>query len=163
MQFDTAKIITTIKSMTKNPKLRTPEIVYMSSSVIPVSGKNATFNFTKLGSTNALQSSLSPLFSDASLKNYVGDCLGTSTVYFVNLTAQNKYSSMVTRVFKLPKGDIGVSHAPYLQKMAGVYDIPNNTIEIAPIVYGTGAYLNVRGFVAIAVGPSTIKMIMIFV
>ena len=67
MQFDTAKIITTIKSMTKNPKLRTPEIVYMSSSIIPVSGKNTTFNFTTLGSTNALPSSLSPLFSDAAL------------------------------------------------------------------------------------------------
>jgi len=163
MQFDATKIIKTIKTMTKNPKLGTPEIVYMSSSTIPVSGKNATFNLTTLGSTNALQSSLSPLFNDASLKNYVGDCLGTSTVYFVNLTAQNKYSSMVTRVFKLPKGDIGVSHAPYLQKIANTYDIPNNTIEIAPIVYGTGAYLNVRGFVAIAVGPSTTKMILVFV
>jgi len=162
MQFNATKIIAAVKTMTKNPKLTAPEIVYMSSSTIPVSGKMATFNFTTLGSTNALQSSLSPLFTDASLKNYVGDCLGTSTVYFVNMTTLNKYSSMVTRVFKLPKGDIGVSHAPFLKKMGNTYDIPNNTIEIAPIVYGTGAYLNVRGFAAIAVGPSTTKMILIF-
>jgi hypothetical protein len=162
MQFNATKILSTIKTMTKQTKLSVPEIVYMSASASPVAGKNATFNLTTLGTSNALQSSVLPLYKDASMKNYVGDCLETSTVYFVNLTTLKKYSSMVTRAFKLPKGDIGVSHTPFLQKMGNYFDIANNTIEIAPIVYGTGAYLNARGFVAIAAGGSTMKMILIF-
>jgi len=161
MQFDTARILAEVKTLTKSKKMPTPEIVYLSFSTTPVAGRKTVLNQIPLGRSNALQTSLSPLYADASMKVFVGDCMSTATI-FNYLIKTNKYSSTVSTVFKMAKGDIGVSHAPFLQQITNYYDLPNNTIEIAPIVFGTGAYLNARGFVAIASSSSTLKMILIF-
>lgn len=160
-QPDAARVLIEIKTLTKSKKLPTPEIVYLLLSPTPVAGKNAALNHVPLGPSNALQTSFAPLYADASMKVFVGDCMSTATI-FNYLAKTSKYSSTISTVFKMTKGDIGVSHAPFLQKTATYYGLPNNTIEIAPIVFGTGAYLNARGFVAIATGASVLKMILIF-
>jgi hypothetical protein len=161
MQFNTTRLIKEIKTLTKITKLKPPEIIYMSLSTVPVPGKISTLNQIPLGPSNALQTSLSPLYNDAAMKIYIGDCMSSTTI-FNYLAKTSKYSSTASTVFKMEKGDIGVSHAPFLKKMANHYDLLNNAIEIAPIVFGTGAYLNASGFVAIASGTSTLKMILIF-
>lgn len=161
MQFDTASILKKIKTLTKTKKLPTPEIVYLSLSTIPVAGRKTVFNQIPLGPSNASQTSLSPLYADASMKKHVGDCMSSATI-FNYLAKTSKYSSTVTTVLKMAKGDIGLSHAPLLQKMTNYYGLPNNEVEIAPIVFGTGAYLNASGFVAISSGASTSQMIWIF-
>ena len=161
MQFNTTRIVSEIKTLTKNNKLKPPEIIYMSHPAVSVPGKISTLNQIPLGPSNALQTSLTPLYKDASMKNYIGDCTSSATV-FNYLAKTNKYSSNVSTVFKTAKGDIGVSYAPFLKKTANYYDLLNNVIEIAPIVFGTGIYLNMRGFVAIATNATTLKMILIF-
>jgi len=162
MQFDTASILKEIKNLSKVKKLPTPEIVYLSLSTIPMAGRKTVFNQIPLGPSNALQTSTSPLYSDSSMKKYVGGCMSSATI-FNHLAKTIKYSSTVSTVFKMAKGDIGVSHAPLLQKMTNYYGLPNKVVEIAPIVFGTGAYLNASGFVAIASGTSTSQMILVFV
>jgi hypothetical protein len=161
MEFNTARIITEIKTLTKSKKLPTPEIIYLSLTTNRAPGAKPALNHIPLGPSNALQTSLAPLYKDSSLKTYIGDCMSTATI-FNYLAKTTKYSSTISTVFKTTKGDIGVSHAPFLQKNANHYGLPNNIIEIAPIVFGTGAYLNARGFVAVATGSSTLKMILIF-
>jgi hypothetical protein len=161
MKFETTRIITTIKTLTRSAKLPLPEIFYLSVSTTLVSGRKTVFNLLPAGPTNILQTSLSPLYKDALLKNYVGDCMSSITVYNT-LPKPTKFSSTASMVFKMTKGDIGVAYAPFLRKIGSYYDIENNVIEIAPIVYGTGAYLNMRGFVGIASNTSSVKMILIF-
>ena len=43
------------------------------------------------------------------------------------------------------------------------YGLPSNEIEIAPIVFGTGEYLNKNGYVVIVTGETNTKTILLYV
>jgi hypothetical protein len=84
---------------------------------------------------------------------------------------QNLYNSSVSTIYRLnenpsnlssPSNTIGISHAPLLENFGNFYGLPKNIYEIAPITFGTGEYLNKNGFVLIATGKTTTKMILLY-
>lgn len=77
--------------------------------------------------------------------------------------SQNLYNSSVSTIYRLNESIIGISHAPLLENFGNFYGLPKNIYEIAPITFGTGEYLNKNGFVLIASGKSTTKMILLYV
>ena len=121
------------------------------------------FNKIPLGSTNVLQTSLSPLFKEDTLKNRIGTNSSTVTLLNYNkTTSQNLYNSSVSTVYRLNNGTIGISHAPLLENFGNFYGLPKNIYEIAPITFGTSDYLNKNGFVLIVTGNTTTKMILLY-
>jgi hypothetical protein len=142
------------------------ETFYLSLSQTPRLGEVTVFNQAPIGKTNATQSSISPLYKDAALRTKYGKSTSIVTLFGIDKPStnpKNLYNASVSTVYKTPKGDIEVSHSPLLQKFSNFYGLPYNEVEIAPITFGTGVYLNKTGFVCIATGSSTVKLIMIFI
>ncbi len=50
-----------------------------------------------------------------------------------------------------------------IQNFGNFYGLPSDEIEIAPIVFGSGDYLNKTGFVAIVTGETTTKTILLYI
>jgi hypothetical protein len=139
------------------------DIFYLSLSQTNKSGEVTVFNQLHIGTTNISQSSISPLYKDPILKQILGKSSSVATVFEVAKPSKNNlYNASVETVYRTPKGNIGISHAPVLQKFPKFYGLPHNHIEIAPIVFGTGVYLNKQGYVCIATGSDTTKLIMVF-
>lgn len=164
--FNVSKIIKKIKCIT-HIKTKPTITFYLSlfqNNKDPDSINSTTFNQINIGSTNKLQSSISPIYYDYDLKKLLGKSSSSVTLYdYKKPNFDNLYYSSVTTVYRLLKGNIGISHAPQLQKFENFYGLPENIIEIAPITFGTGDYLNCRGFVAIVTGDSTTKLILIYI
>jgi hypothetical protein len=142
------------------------EIFYLSLSQIPHLGEVTLFNQASIGPTNATQSSISPLYKDSTLRTKFGKSTSIVTLFGINKPSTNPnnlYNASVSTIYKTPKGDIEVSHSPMLQRFPNFYGLPYNQIEIAPITFGTGVYLNKTGFVCIASSSTTVKLIMVFI
>jgi len=136
---------------------------YLSLSQSPNSGEATVFNQMRIGITNASQSSISPLYKDPSLKLMIGKSSSVVTLFdMVKPSKTNLYNASVETVYRTPKGNIGISHAPLLQKFSNFYGLPYKQLEIASITSGTGEYLNEQGYVCIATGSSTTKLILVF-
>jgi hypothetical protein len=124
-----------------------------------------------------IQTSSSPLYESLEYingvlipKNYIGENSSNATVYNYNVhNTNNLYNSFVQTVYRLPNGSIGISHAPKLEhfkkknKKCNFYELQNNFIEIAPITFGTGEYLNKNGFVVILTGYTVFKLLIVFI
>lgn len=165
MSFNIQNILKQVKQKTGVTKLPT-EIFYLSLSQIPHLGEVTVFNQASIGPTNATQSSISPLYKDSFLRTKYGKSTSIVTLFGINGPSANSnryFNSSVSTVYKIPKGDIEVTHSPLLQKFPNFYGLPHNQIEIAPITFATGAFLNKSGFVCIATSTSTVKLIMVFI
>ena len=139
------------------------DIFYISLSQTIKSGEVTVFNQMQVGTTNMSQSSISPLYKDPTLKQLLGKSSSVVTIFDVDKPSKtNLYNASVETVYRTPKGNVGISHAPVLQKFPNFYGLPYNRIEIAPITSGTGIYLNARGYVCIATGSDSTKLIMVF-
>jgi hypothetical protein len=164
MSFNRQNILKEVVSKTgvTKPPIET---FYLSLSQTPHLGEVTVFNYSSIGKTNATQSSISPLYKDAALRSKYGKSTSIVTLFSIDKPSTNLnnwYNAAVSTVYKTPKGDIEVSHSPLLQKFSNFYGLPHNQVEIAPITFGTGAYLNKNGFVCIATGTSTVKLVMVF-
>ena len=164
-KHDMSKINKAIKHKTGFTKK--PDIVcYLSllqNNKNTATCNSTIFNQITLGPTNLLQTSISPLYNDNELTCYLGKSSSSVTLYdYQNPDQNNLYYSSVMTVYRLCKGNIGISHSPQLQKFPKFYGLPANDIEIAQIVFGTGEYLNCKGVVAIITGDSTTKTIQIY-
>ena len=158
-------IQTIIKQVTKTIGVsRSPhEVFYLSLSQTLNRGEVTVFNQLHIGTTNVSQSSISPLYKDQGLKLLIGKSSSVVTLFdIVKPSKTNLYNSSVETVYRLPKGNVCISHAPLLQKFPHFYGLPYNQIEIAPITSGTGAYLNKQGYVCITTGSATTKLILVF-
>jgi hypothetical protein len=125
---------------------------------------STVFNQIYIGPTNTLQTSISPLYSDFDLQYFIGTNSSNVTIYNDPIpNPRGLYDTTVTTVYRLSNGSIGISHAPELQKFDTFYGLPKDRIEIAPIVYGTGHYLNRTGYVAIVTGETTTKLILVYI
>ena len=160
-----SKITKTIKKKTgicKEPD----NIFYLSLKQDPfqVDSCNSTvFNSIKIGLTNILQTSLSPLYKDFDLKCYIGKNSSNVTIYNINKVDDNNlFYSTVNTEYRLPEGTIGITHTPQLQFFGNFYGLPADDVEIAQITFGTGFYLNKKGFVAIVTGETTTKTILVY-
>lgn len=115
--------------------------------------------------TNILQTSYSPLFSDIDLNRFYGT--SSSQVILFNPGSIDT-DSMVSTVYRLPEGNIGVAHAPKLinhTSSLGVttfYGLPDSTTETANIVFGTGAFVNRSGYVKIETGTGDTNAISVY-
>ena len=79
------------------------------------------FNNIVIGPTNTFQSSISPLFKDSKLKHYIGKNSSNVTIYNYNTTTP-LYNTSVSTVYRLPKGDIAIAHAPLLKNFGNFLD-----------------------------------------
>lgn len=129
----------------------------------PGSNNTTIFSEQPIPSINILQTSFSTLFKDFELKNSLGKSSSNVTIYNSKTpTSNNLYNTTVSTEYRLPNGTIGVSHTPNLQKFTDFYGLPYNQVEIAPIAFGTGKFLNRPGFVAIVTGDTTTKLILVY-
>lgn len=124
-----------------------------------------------------IQTSSSPLYESLEIingvltpTNYIGENSSNATVYNYNVhNTNNLYNSFVQTVYRLPNGSIGISHAPKLEhfkkknKKCNFYELPNESLEIAPITFGTGEYLNKNGIVAIITAIIPLKLLIVFI
>ena len=142
-----------------------PNIFYLSlAQHSPNPNDSTTFNQIIIGPTNVLQSSLSSLFRDYELKHFIGKNSSNVTVYNYNKSVPNNlYNSSVSTIYRLPRGSIGISHSPKLQNFGNFFGLPSNDIEIAPITFGTGDFLNKTGAVVIVTGETTTKTILVYI
>lgn len=165
MSFNVQHILKQVAAKTGVCKPPT-ETFYLSLSQTPHLGEVTVFNQVSIGPTNATQSSISPLYKDSALKTKYGKSTSIVTLFGVgkpSTNPKNLYNASVSTVYKTPKGDIEVSHSPLLQRFSNFYGLPYNEVEIVPITFGTGAYLNKTGFVCIATGSNTTKLIIVFI
>jgi len=165
MSFNIQNIL---KQVVAKTGVSTPptETFYLSLSQTPHLGEVTVFNQVPIGVTNATQSSISPLYKDQTLRTKYGKSTSIVTLFHIDKPSTNLnklYNASVSTVYKMPKGDIEVSHSPLLKKYSNFYGLPSNQIEIAPITFGTGSYLNKTGFVCISTVKDTIKLIMVFI
>jgi hypothetical protein len=99
-------------------------------------------------SINKLQTSTSSLFTDLKLTNKIGNTSANVIIYNFE-KEQDLYDSYVDIVYRLPKGNIIINLAEPLKNFGLFYGIPDNKEIKVPIKYGTGDYLNVKGYVKI--------------
>ena len=129
----------------------------------PGSCNSTIFNTIKIGPTNKLQTSLSPLYSDYDLQCFIGENSSNVTIYnYIVPNADNLYYSSVSTVYRLPEGNICIGHSPMLGNFENFYGLPIDDIEIAEITYGSNNYLNKKGFVAIVTGETTTKTCLVY-
>jgi len=99
------------------------------------------------------QTSYSRLYKEYTLQNRIGHNSTISTIFDTNNGCISEYESSVSTVYRLPIGNIGISHAPKLIRYENgchdYYELPRSHSEIAPIVFGTGAFINKTGYVVI--------------
>ena len=110
------------------------------------------------------------------VSDYIGKNSSNVTVY--NYDVQNDasgnelkdasgnylYHSFVQSVYRLPTGTIGISYTPKLRHFDDFYGTQNETLEIAPITFGTGEYINKNGTVAIISSAITfLKLVIVFI
>ena len=165
MPFNVQNILKQVAIKTGITKSPT-EMFYLSSSQTPHLKEATVFNLVQIGATNDVQTSISPLYKEASLRTTFGKSTSIVTLFNTRPTSNSvrMYNSSVETVYKTLKGDIGISHSPMLKKYSNFYGLPPNPIEIAQITFGTGVYLNNRGYVGIASDNSPDKnLIMIFI
>jgi hypothetical protein len=142
---------------------------YMSLQQDPTKIHATTFNRTTIGSTDLLQTNSSLLYNNIgenlnfNIDNSVGKSSTNSTVYNVNvLNSDSLYDSFVQTVFRLPAGTIGIAHTPKLQHFDDYYENQRNQIEWAHITFGTGMYMNKKGYIAMLSSTAPVKLIMVF-
>jgi len=179
-EYDFKKVIQNIKNMSSNriPNPFQTEYYLMSLKQDESNNICTKFNHMNLGDTDLIQTSSSPLYfmdnlemeypttlEDVSLINKllpIGLNSSNVTIYNYNIhNVDNLYNSYVQTVYRLPSGTIGVQHSPKLQHFTDYYALPNNFGEQAPITFGTGNYLNKKGFVIILTGHTTLKLIIV--
>jgi hypothetical protein len=156
-------------------------IIPLTNNIIPVvifiQTDSTNFNKINIENNDLIQTYTSPLYANLNISNNIGFVSSNTTVY--NYNVQNDvsgndlkdasgnylYHSFVQTVYRLPTGTIGIAHTPKLEHFDDYYDLPsNNTIHIAPIVFGTGMYLEKRGIVGIIASPiSALKAVIIFI
>jgi hypothetical protein len=142
---------------------------YMNLQQDPTKIHATTFNRTTIGSTDLLQTNSCLLYNNIgdnlnfNINNSVGKSSTNSTVYNVNvLNSDSLYDSFVQTVFRLPSGTIGISHTPKLQHFDNYYENQRNQIEWAPITFGTGIYMNKKGYIAMLSATAPVKLIIVF-
>jgi len=170
--FNIEQIISQIKEMpTLTPLINgiTPMHFYMHMKQDLTKTNSTNFNKINIGSNDLLQTSSSSLYENLdgnlNVKDFIGNESSNVTIYNYNIHNTDKlYESFVQSVFRLNNlGTIGISHTHKLQHFDDYYALPNNTIRIAPIVIGTGNYINKRGIVGIvSSATSSLKLIIIF-
>jgi len=166
--LDFSEIIQKIKKINSNNRSFTRiSFFFMSSKQDEGNIICTTFNHMKIGDTDLLQTSSSPLYENIgdnlNCLDYLGINSSNVTIYNHNIhNVDNLYDSYVQTVYRLPLGTIGVAHSPKLQHFDDYYALPNNTIQWAPIVFGTNNYLNKTGIVAILTSSVSISLIIIF-
>jgi len=147
----------------------TPMHFYMHMKQDPTKTNSTNFNKTTIGNNDLVQTSSSNLYQNLDcnfdVQNYIGNESSNVTVYNYNVhNTDNLYESFVQTVYRLQNlGTIGISHTPKLQHFDDYYALPNNKLEIAPVVFGTGNYINRRGIVGIVSSAiPSVKLIVIF-
>jgi hypothetical protein len=167
--LDFTEIIQKIKNTKSNNRSFTRSFYFFMSS--KQDERNiicTTFNHMKIGDTDLLQTSSSPLYANIddniNPKDYLGIGSSNLTIYNYNIhNVNNLYDSNVQTVYRLPLGTIGVTHSTKLQHFNNYYALPNNTIQWAPIVFGTNQFLNRTGYAAILTSSiSSLSLIIIF-
>ena len=157
--------------ITRNPSFGQTNSFYFYINLQQDTAKtNATiYNRTIIGSNDLLQTSTSGLFQNIgenmnfNASDSVGKSSTNATIYNHNVhNTDNLFDSFVQTVFRLPLGTIGIAHAPKLQHYDDYYDNQRNQIEWAPVVFGTGNYMNKKGYVAMLTATAPIKLIMVF-
>jgi len=136
----------------------------------PTKTNSTTFNKRAIGSNDLIQTSSSLLYQTIgdnlnfdSIQN-IGNSSTNAIVYSHNEhNTNNLYDSFVQTVFRLPLGTIGISYTPQLQHFDDYYALPNNTLHIAPVVFGTGIYMEKRGIAGIMSSQtSSVKAVILF-
>jgi hypothetical protein len=137
-----------------------------ASTTIETVSNNLLITYNDFPTTISLtqQTSYSPLFSDIDLNRLYGTSSSQVTLFIPTLTDSD---SMVSTVYRLPEGNIGVYHAPKLTRHTSesgkiFYGLPDSTTETANIVFGTGAFLNRSGYVKIETGTGYTKTISVY-
>jgi len=168
---ETIQTIQTIQTRQISPSfvpILAPFIFFMHTKQDPTKTNSTNFNKTNIGSNDLLQTSSSSLYenldNDLNVKDYIGNESSNVTVYNYNIhNTDNVYDSFVQSVYRLPAGTVGISYNPQLRHFDDYYALPNETLHIAPIVFGTGDYINKQGIVAIVSSAiPSLKMIIIF-
>jgi hypothetical protein len=152
-------------------------IIPLTNNIIPsvffTQTDSTNFNNITIGNNDLIQTYSLPLYANLTISNNIGSESSNTTVY--NYNVQNDdlkdasgnylYHSFVQTVYRLPNGTIGIAHTPKLRHFDDYYDLQsNNTIHIAPIVFGTGNYINKNGIVGIIASPiSALKAVIIFI
>ena len=145
-----------------------PIIFFMCMKQDTTNTSATTFNISDIGPNDLIQTSSSPLYEsigdDLNPINCIGKNSSNVTVYRYNVhNTDNLYDSFVQTVYRLPLGTVGIAHTPKLQQFDNFYALPNDKIEIAPITFGTGAFIDKKGFVAIITGYTILKMVAVFI
>jgi len=142
---------------------------YMNLQQDPTKINATTFNKTTIGSTDLMQTNSSILYNtigdnlNFDINHSVGKSSTNSTVYNINiLNIDSLYDSFVQTVFRLPSGTIGIAHTPKLQHFDNYYENQRNQIEWAPITFGTGIYINKKGYIAMLSATAPVKLVIVF-
>ena len=143
---------------------------FMHMQQDPAKTNSTSFNRFNIGTNDLIQTSSAPLYQsiNANLNfdtaNIIGKSSTNATVYGYNIRlTDNLYDSFVQTVFRLQLGTIGISHTPKLQHFDDYYENQRNQIEWAPILFGTGQYMNKRGYVAFLTATAPIKLVIVFI
>jgi hypothetical protein len=146
-----------------------PMVFYIHMKQDPSKTNSTNFNKTTIGNNDLIQTYSSSLYTNVdnqlNVDGYIGSESSNVTVYNYNVhNTNNLYESFVQSVYRLPDGSIGISHTPKLQHFNDYYALPsNNTLHIAPVVFGTGMYIDKRGIAGIISSPSSsVKALILF-
>ena len=176
--FNLEQIYSQIRQMTQMRQTRqispsfipieAPSIFFMHMKQDPTTTNSTNFNKTTIGNNDLMQTSSSSLYENLddnlNVKDYIGNESSNVTVYNYNIHNTDKlYDSFVQSVYRLPGGTVGISYTPKLQHFDDYYALPNETLHIASVVFGTGNYINKRGIAAIVSSAiPSLKLIIIF-
>jgi hypothetical protein len=135
----------------------------------PTKTNSTTFNKRAIGSNDLIQTSSSLLYQTIgdnlnfdSIQN-IGNSSTNAIVYSHNEhNTNNLYDSFVQTVFRLPLGTIGISYTPQLQHFDDYYENERNQIVWAPIIFGTGSYINKSGYIAMLSATAPVKLVIVF-
>ena len=173
--FNLEQIYSQIRQMNLNRQIsrsvmpiQAPFIFFMDMKQDTTKINSTNFNKTYIGGDDLMQTSSSPLYENLddklNVKDYIGNESSNVTVYNYNINnTDNLYESFVQSVYRLPGGTVGISHNPKLQHFDDYYGLPNETLNIASLVFGTGIYINKQGIAAIVSSAiPSLKLIIIF-
>jgi hypothetical protein len=157
--------------MQRNPAFGQTNSFYFYMNLQQDNSKTNATTFSKInvGTNDLIQTSSAILYQnigenlDFDTTNSIGLSSTNLTIYnYNNRGNDNLFDSFVQTVFRLPLGTIGISHTPKLQHYDDHYENQRNQIEWAPIVFGTGNYINRKGYIAMLTATAPIKLIIVF-
>ena len=166
--FNLEQIYSQIREISPSINNVIPMVFYIHIKQDQTKTNSTNFNKTTIGSNDLIQTYSSSLYAnidnELNVNDYIGSESSNVTVYNYNVhNTDNLYESFVQSVYRLPNGSIGISHTPKLQHFDDYYALPNNTLHIAPVVFGTGIYIEKRGIAGIISSQtSSVKAVILF-